>query len=169
MRSEDVNDYLREAAGTDDVSAKDFRTWTATVHAFEALHQVSAEDEASEQAAAESGTRHARRRNPILEALRRTAEELGDSVAVTRSAYVHPGVLEAFDGDSAADGGRRRRLDLDGPPDRRTELEVLALLRRASRTTGSSVRGRSDGGARAARRSQVGGAAVAGRSSGGRA
>ena len=152
VRSEDVNDYLREAAGTDDVSAKDFRTWTATVHAFEALHQVSAEDDAAEKAAAKNGTRRSKRRNPIVEALRRTAEELGDTVAVTRSAYVHPGVLEAFDGDSATvNGGRRRRLDLDGPPDRRTELEVLALLRRAARP------------------SQVSGAAVAGRSSGRRA
>jgi DNA topoisomerase-1 len=165
VRSEDVNDYLREAAGTDDVSAKDFRTWTATVHAFEALHQVSAEDDAAEQAAARDGTRGAKRRSPILEALRRTAEELGDTVAVTRSAYVHPGVLEAFDGDSATgNAGRRRRLDLDGPPDRRTELEVLALLRRVSRATGQRVRGKANGGARAATRPQVGGAAVAGRS-----
>ena len=51
--------------------------------------------------------------------------------------------------DAPANGGRRRRRDLDGPPDRRTELEVLALLRRAN----------------AARRSQVRGAAVADRSS----
>ena len=44
VRSEDVNDYLREAAGSEDVSAKDFRTWTATVLAFEALRQVAAEE-----------------------------------------------------------------------------------------------------------------------------
>ena len=155
VQSDDVNDYLRAAAGSDDVSAKDFRTWTATVHAFEALHQVTAEDEAADRAAAKNGTRRAKRRNPIVEALRRTAEELGDTVAVTRSAYVHPDVLEAFDGDSAtANGGRRRRVDLDGPPDRRTELEVLALLRRAERAT------------RAAKRLQVGRAAVAGRARG---
>ena len=141
IRSEDVNAYLREAAGTDDLSAKDFRTWTATVVAFKALHQVSAEAAAADEA------RPRRRVNPIMEALRRTADELGDTVAVTRSAYVHPGVLEAFDGDvPATNGGRRRARDLDGRPDRRTELEVLALLRGA------------------ARRSQVSGAAVAGRS-----
>ena len=158
VRSDDVNDYLREAAGSDDVSAKDFRTWTATVHAFEALHQVSAEDDAAAAAAADGGTRRMKRRNPILEALRRTADELGDTVAVTRSAYVHPGVLEAFDGDAAPpNGGRRRRRDLDGPPDRRTELEVLALLRRAERA------------ARAAKRLQVVEAAVAGRARGRRA
>jgi DNA topoisomerase I len=157
VRSEDVNAYLREAAGSDDVSAKDFRTWTATVLAFEALHQVAAEDEAAESEAAAGssdagGTRRSRRRNPIVEALRRTAEELGDTVAVTRSAYVHPGVLEAFDGDGGPpNGGRGRARDLDGPPDRRTELEVLALLRRADRAN------------RAAKRLQVGEAALAAR------
>jgi DNA topoisomerase I len=156
VRSEDVNDYLRDAAGSDDVSAKDFRTWTATVLAFDSLRQVTAEDDAagagvarpSEQA---TGTRLRKRRNPILEALRRTAEELGDTVAVTRSAYVHPGVLEAFDGEGAPPSGRARTGVFDGLPDRRTELEVLALLRRASRAT------------RAAKRLQVGEAAVAGR------
>jgi DNA topoisomerase I len=162
VRSEDVNDYLRAAAGSDDVSAKDFRTWTATVLAFQALRQVTAEEEAAEdeaeaaQAAGSSApasrTRRRKRRNPIVEALRRTAEELGDTVAVTRSAYVHPGVLEAFDGDEASpNGSRAGPRQLDGPPDRRTELEVLALLRRVDRAT------------RAAKRLQVGGAAVAAR------
>ena len=167
VRSEDVNDYLRDAAGSDDVSAKDFRTWTATVLAFEALHQVAAEDEAAEadaagaqadaadSSSASGGGRRRKRRNPILEALRRTAEELGDTVAVTRSAYVHPGVLEAFDRDGVRpNGGKVRTRDLDGRTDRRTELEVLALLRRADRAT------------RAAKRLQVAGAAVAGRARG---
>ena len=149
LRSEDVNDYLRDAAGTDDVSAKDFRTWTATVLAFEALRQVAAETDTAERAAGANGTRRVKRRNQIVEALRRTADELGDTVAVTRSAYVHPGILESFEAEAPADGGRRSRRDLDGPPDRRIELEVLALLRRAN----------------AARRSQVSRAAVADRSS----
>jgi DNA topoisomerase-1 len=143
VRSDDVNAYLREAAGSDDVSAKDFRTWTATVLAFRALREVTAEA---------NGVRPGRRRtNPIVEALRLTADSLGDTVAVTRSAYVHPGVLEAFDAVERPTNGGRRPRDLDGPPDRRTELEVLRLLRRTSRTRG-------------ARRSQVGRAATAGRS-----
>jgi DNA topoisomerase I len=140
VRSEDVNAYLREAAGSDDVSAKDYRTWTATVLAFRALRQVTAEPATARK-----------RTNPIVEALRVTAESLGDTVAVTRSAYVHPGVLEAFEAPERPAAGGRRRADLDGPPDRRTELEVLRLLRRTS-------------GVGDARRSQVGRAAVAGQS-----
>jgi len=174
VRSEDVNAYLREAAGTDDVSAKDFRTWTATVLAFEALRQTTAEAEAEAAAAAarsRSGTGKTRRtrRNAIVEALRRTADELGDTVAVTRSAYVHPGVLEAFESETPTpELIRRRRRDLEGPPDRQTELEVLRLLRQANRR-GSRPAGRRlrttavRSGSRAARRSQVGEAGVAAR------
>src|SRR6185503_19510284 len=36
IASEDVNDYIREAGGAAEFSAKDFRTWTATLHAFRA-------------------------------------------------------------------------------------------------------------------------------------
>src|SRR5262249_34936544 len=39
VRSEDVNDYLREISGEDDVTAKDFRTWAATNLAAIALHE----------------------------------------------------------------------------------------------------------------------------------
>jgi DNA topoisomerase-1 len=145
VRSEDVNEYLREAAGSDDVSAKDFRTWTATVLAYRALRQVGAEG-------AQAGRR---RSNPIVEALRLTAESLGDTVAVTRSAYVHPGVLEAFEAADSPTADRPRR-GLEGLPDRKTELEVLRLLQRTKR-------------ARAARPSQVSRATVAGRSTRGRA
>jgi DNA topoisomerase I len=158
VRSEDVNAYLREAAGSDDVSAKDFRTWTATVLAFRALRQVTAEAAAAAERATVAGrataaalSQRRRRTNPIVEALRVTAESLGDTVSVTRSAYVHPGVLEAFEAADSPTNGGGRQTDLDGPADRRTELEVLRLLRRTSRV-------------RDARRSQVGRAAVAGRS-----
>ena len=158
VRSEDVNDYVRAAAGSDAISAKDFRTWTATVLAYRALRQITAEDAAAERAAtaADASSPKRRRRNPIIAALQLTADGLGDTVAVTRSAYVHPGVLEAFEADEPAGRAGGRAQDLDGPPDRRTELEVLRLLRRSNR-------------ARAARRSQVGRAAMAGRASRGRA
>lgn len=168
VRSEDVNQYLREAAASDDVSAKDFRTWTATVLAFRALHKVTSEaDAAAARAAAAgmaAGTGRPRRKrtNPIVDALRLTAEGLNDTVAVTRSAYVHPGVIEAFQSAEGPASPRRRPRDIDGPPDRRTELEVLRLLRQTSR---SGARRN----ATSARRSQVGRAAVDARSSRSRA
>ncbi|HJU47375.1 MAG TPA: hypothetical protein VJ689_04525, partial [Gaiellaceae bacterium] len=164
VRSDDVNAYLREAAGTDEVSAKDFRTWTATVAAFRTLRELTADADAHAERGAGSAGKAAggtsaagtgrRRRNPIMEALRRTAEELGDTVAVTRSAYVHPGVLEAFDGErpAAVAPRRRRARDADGPADRQTELEVLRLLRRTTPARRSQVR-RAPSGSRASSRS----------------
>jgi DNA topoisomerase I len=142
VASDDVNAYLREVAGSDEVSAKDFRTWAATVLAFRALRQGAGEAEA---AGAHGGARPSRR-NPVLEALRRTAEELGDTLAVTRASYVHPEIVDAFEGEARpSEQVRRRRRD--GPPTREEEREVLRLLRSRRR---------------AARRSQVGGRAVAG-------
>src|SRR6185312_154927 len=71
--SDDVNDYIREAAGDPALSAKDFRTWTATLHAFRALR-------AGRQDADSTSTR-GRRRSVLIEALRQTAEELGNTLA----------------------------------------------------------------------------------------
>jgi DNA topoisomerase-1 len=144
IESEDVNAYIREAAGDDTFSAKDFRTWTATVHAFRGLR-------AGVAAAGET-----RRRHEVNEAIRRTAEELGNTLAVTRSSYVHPGVVEAFAQEQGAQGATSRS-DLERPPRRQDELELLRLLRRAGRAAG------------AARRSKVEGRRATGRSSGARA
>lgn len=143
ISSEDVNAYLREAAGSDEFSAKDFRTWTATVLAHLALRDLLADRAAA--AGTEAGAAvgigpaaNAAMSTPIdpppakvvLEALRRTAEALGDTVAVTRSSYVHPAVLTA-----PMEAGRRRRT-ASRLPTRSDELAVLAVLRaRARRAT----------------------------------
>ena len=114
ISSEDVNEYLRDAAGSDEFSAKDYRTWVASVLAYRDL----------------------RRARPLGEALRRTAEVLNDTVTVTRASYVHPAVVDAFkDAGTTTSGtpraGVRAGTEPDGRPtiDRRDELELLALLR----------------------------------------
>jgi DNA topoisomerase-1 len=126
ISSEDVNDYLREAAGSDEFSAKDFRTWTATVLAHRALRAALAGEDV------ETATGSLPKRI-VAEALRHTAEALGDTVTVTRSSYVHPAVLEpapnATNGEAPT---RPRRRDPDAPPTRGDELAVLALLRTPS-------------------------------------
>ena len=132
ISSEDVNQYLRDAAGTDAISAKDLRTWTATLIAFRELREAGA-TEAADAEAAEAAKPRRRRPNPITEALRRTAEELNDTLTVTRNSYVHPGVIAAFEaGDQAIDGGPASRgRSRPGQPNRREELDLLALLKRA--------------------------------------
>jgi DNA topoisomerase-1 len=81
VSSEDVNEYLREIAGGD-FSAKDFRTWIGTVECIGALAEPAAElGEAKKNIAA---------------ALERVAARLGNTPAICRKAYVHPGVLETY-------------------------------------------------------------------------
>lgn len=83
VTSGDVNDYLREIAGTD-FSAKDFRTWSGTVLAALALRQFEAFN----------SEREAKRNT--LRAVESVAKLLGNTPAVCRRCYVHPAVLEAY-------------------------------------------------------------------------
>ncbi len=110
ISSSDVNAYLREIANAD-ISAKDFRTWAGTVKAAIALHTAPA------------GKKTAR---AVIAAV---AEELGNTAAVCRKCYIHPGILEAFETGA---------LDLTPPRQRRNGLSsaesaVLAFLRRKKR------------------------------------
>jgi DNA topoisomerase-1 len=82
VTSDDVNAYLREAAGP--FTAKDFRTWAGTVLAYRALRALQPAD-------GDAGGRKA-----VVEAVRQTADRLGNTPAVARGSYVHPAVLEAY-------------------------------------------------------------------------
>ena len=83
ISSSDVNDYLHHIAGNE-FTAKDFRTWAGTLAAARAL------DEFGTAASRTAGAR------AILAAIDRVARELGNTRAVCRKCYIHPGVLEAY-------------------------------------------------------------------------
>lgn len=112
VSSQDVNDYLRACGGAD-FTAKDFRTWHASAHA---LHELA-------QAVDEPATK-AR----INEVLADVASRLGNTVAVCRKSYVHPGVLDAALAGSLA----RCRAAAAGKPARRgltvAERQLLCFL-----------------------------------------
>ena len=82
--SEDVNAYLHEIAG-EAFTAKDFRTWGGTVLAARSLR---------EQGPFESQT--AMKAN-IITAIDAVAARLGNTRAVSRSAYIHPAVLLGYE------------------------------------------------------------------------
>jgi DNA topoisomerase IB len=89
VRSEDINAYLKEATG-EDISAKDFRTWGATVLAAVAL-AVS-----GEVAATKTG-----RKRAISRAIKEVAHYLGNTPAVARSSYIDPRVFDRYrDGET---------------------------------------------------------------------
>jgi DNA topoisomerase-1 len=77
VTSTEVNDYIREASGGD-FTAKEFRTWGATVLAFEQM--LDKADNARISV------------NTMIEPV---AEALGNTVAISRKAYVHPALIAA--------------------------------------------------------------------------
>jgi len=104
--SADVNDYIREISGHD-FTAKDFRTWAATVLAARSLAR-------GESPATEAGARR-----DVARAVERVAEWLGNTPAVSRKSYVDPMVIDAYLEGDAIRGG--------------SEAAVLALLRRRAK------------------------------------
>ena len=101
LRSDEINEYLKETLG-EDFSAKDFRTWNATVMAAVTLAVDGAD----------ATTKTARKR-ATNRAARAVSEVLGNTPAVARRAYIDPRVFDRYNsgwtiasavGEAAADG-----------------------------------------------------------------
>ena len=84
VRSDDINDYLKEHLG-EEASAKDFRTWNATVMAAVTLAADGRE----------AGSKTARRR-AIKDAVGSVAELLGNTPTVARKSYIDPRVFDRY-------------------------------------------------------------------------
>ncbi|MDQ3632326.1 MAG: DNA topoisomerase IB [Actinomycetota bacterium] len=105
VRSEHINAYLKDRTGLD-VSAKDFRTWNATVLASIALSVTGAAKE----------TKTARRRLEVR-AVKEVAQYLGNTPAVARSSYIDPRVFDRFRSGLTIGTALEEGLALtDGPP-----------------------------------------------------
>lgn len=96
VTSTHVNEYLRTVTG-DTFTAKDFRTWGGTVVAAEALVAAGPVETKKEQEA------------NVLFAIDTAAAALGNTRAVARSCYVHPGVTDAYREGALHDAFRRAR------------------------------------------------------------
>lgn len=83
LGSSDVNAYLKEACG-EEFSAKDFRTWTGTVHAALELERYGTVPSATRAKAIVSTVTKA------------VALELRNRPATCRKYYIHPGIIESF-------------------------------------------------------------------------
>jgi DNA topoisomerase-1 len=108
ITSGDVNSYLRRIADAD-FTAKDFRTWAATVLAAWALSEFESFDS---QAAA--------KRN-VTSAIERVATRLGNTPAICRKSYVHPEIVGAY-----LDGSLIANLKAEIEDELRHELAGLA-------------------------------------------
>lgn len=110
--SDMVNDYLREIGG-DDFTAKDFRTWSATVRAIGLFaHLTHDEDERSRQ-------------ETVRQVVAEVAGLLRNTPSVCRASYIHPRAIAGWE-----DGSLQRFIlpaGLAAP--RKLERAVLRFLR----------------------------------------
>ena len=81
--SSDVNEYLRSIT-EQPFTAKDFRTWAGTVLACLELREFESFESATQA------------KKNVVEAIKRVAEQLGNTPAVCRKCYVHPMVLNSY-------------------------------------------------------------------------
>jgi DNA topoisomerase-1 len=114
VRSEDVNAYIRDATGAE-FSSKHFRTWGGTVHAATLLSTTPLPE-----------TKTARNRT-LNGAIDIVAAKLGNTRAVCRSCYIHPGVLEAWQAGNLTDEIAAARRSWRKLPDGFDEEEMTVL------------------------------------------
>jgi DNA topoisomerase IB len=129
IRSGDVNEYLRAASGCE-MTAKDLRTWHATVLAAVALARM------------ELAPSPAKARRAVARVMREVSAHLGNTPAVLRASYVDPRVVDLFHRGTTIEPPPRGRRS--GPAAESAVLELLS-------TAGPGRRAAPDAPGRAAR------------------
>jgi DNA topoisomerase I len=134
ITSADINAYIRDVVGTE-VSAKDFRTWHATVLMAVGL-AVSTSAPTSTSA----------RKRAINRVVSEVAHYLGNTPAVCRSSYIDPRVMDLYDdGVTVARALERLGDGADfGQPATHGQVEaaVLRMLRSPRRAAAKRVTAR---------------------------
>jgi len=115
----DVNNYIKEVTSPE-FSSKDFRTWAGTLLAALELAELGAAENEKE-------TKHR-----LVQAVKRVAEQLGNTPSVCRSSYIHPAVIDLYcKGITIAEfePRRTRRIKLSLADYEPGEQALLSLLK----------------------------------------
>ncbi|RKR91511.1 DNA topoisomerase IB [Micromonospora pisi] len=109
VRSDEINEYLRAASGGE-MTAKDFRTWHATLRTSCALARLGPERSET------------RRKRAVAGVMREVADLLGNTPAVARASYVDPRLIDRYHDGQTID------VDPDAPPEvlERAVVEFLS-------------------------------------------
>jgi DNA topoisomerase-1 len=83
VNSTDVNEYLKQITGRD-YTAKDFRTWSGTMHAAMALRALEPFDNLTQA-----------KKNVVL-AIEAASRKLGNTPSICKKCYVHPYIIESY-------------------------------------------------------------------------
>jgi len=108
---------VRETTGLE-ATAKDFRTWHATVIAAAALAETD-----------EPGESKASRKRAVAGSMKEVAEFLGNTPTLARSSYVDPRVVDAYEQGRTISGTTRRHYEKADDRQAALERAVLRLLR----------------------------------------
>ena len=132
VSSDDINEYVKTVV-SGEVSAKDFRTWHATVLAAVAL-AVSTHAADSES----------KRRRAVARAMKEVSEYLGNTPAVCRASYVDPRVVDLFEDGVTIEHALKHLGESTRPGFPAThgpiEKATLNLLKKAPRSSGRAKR-----------------------------
>jgi DNA topoisomerase IB len=111
-----LNEYIQRCMG-EEFTAKDFRTWGGTLEAAIAFAEVGEPPDTA------MGQKRA-----VAAVMRRVAERLGNTPAVTRASYVSPAVVEQYLDGRTIDDFRPRHLRIVGARDIGLDVEEQGLL-----------------------------------------
>lgn len=114
VTSQDVNDYIRAATGSE-FTSKHFRTWGGTIAAVALFSQTPLPDSERGQARAMNA------------AIDKVAATLGNTRAVCRQCYIHPAVMEAWRAGTLQDEIRTIRRTVRRPRDGLDRAEAIVL------------------------------------------
>lgn len=118
VKRREINAYIKEVMG-EHFTSKDFRTWAGTLICACALARAGADHSESS----------ASKKRKVVGAIKETAEILGNTPAVCRSAYICPEVLNSFERGLVLDQHFESVGDLVGHRGTRLHKAERALLR----------------------------------------
>jgi DNA topoisomerase I len=118
VKPADINTYLKDATARE-FSAKDFRTWGGTLMAAVELAEIGKAEDEREQ------------KKNVVKAVKKVAEQLGNTPTVCRSSYIHPAILNYYeqgitlDEFRARDARKIRRIESDYEPEEKALLKLF--------------------------------------------
>jgi DNA topoisomerase I len=117
IHSDDVNEYL-DGLTKEKFTAKDFRTWKGTTEMILALRALGPAGNAGEA------------KKKITEAVKMTAQKLGNRPAACRAYYIHPAIPEAFIDGRLFGGFEKAKISATSEnslrPEERIALDLVA-------------------------------------------
>lgn len=97
IKPSDINHYLKTVTAPE-FSAKDFRTWGGTLLASVELAEIGKAESETEL------------KKNIVKAVKKVAEQLGNTPTVCRSSYIHPTILKSYESGVTLDEFRPKKL-----------------------------------------------------------